>query len=66
MKTLTLGNGLHIVLDKFENLRIDRTKNSSVCSNCEQRFICGGDSTHTWNFDKAQPNYCITKMFNKT
>lgn len=52
--------------NKFENLRIDRTKNSSVCSNCEQRFICGGDSTHTWNFDKAQPNYCITKMFNKT
>ena len=48
--------------NKFENLRIDRTEKSKTCFSCEHRHICGGDSTHTWNFDLNEPNYCIHKM----
>lgn len=48
--------------NKFENLRIDRTEKSKTCFSCEHRHVCEGDSTHTWNFDLNEPNYCIHKM----
>ncbi|HAB93862.1 MAG TPA: hypothetical protein DCF49_03705 [Lachnospiraceae bacterium] len=43
----------------FLAFRRDRTGSSSKCANCPERFICGGDSTHTWNFDNNEPLLCI-------
>lgn len=42
----------------FEAFRCDRTADSPVCSSCSERYICGGDSTHTWDFDHRRPLLC--------
>ncbi len=55
-------NFVEIWEKKFENFRVDRTKNSKTCSECKYRKQCCGDSTHTWNFDSNEPNYCVMKM----
>ena len=44
---------------KFDDFRIDRTLLSDKCSKCPERIFCGGDSTHTWDFDKNAPMMCI-------
>jgi radical SAM protein with 4Fe4S-binding SPASM domain len=44
-------NGFHV-------FRRDRTAGCSDCINCSERFICGGDSTHTWDFDADKPLLC--------
>lgn len=51
--------------NKYDVFRYDRTEESSICSRCKHRNICMGDSAHTWNFDKNEPSYCITKMMTK-
>ena len=42
----------------FEAFRRDRTADSVTCMKCPDRFICGGDSTHTWDFENKQPLLC--------
>ena len=49
--------------NKFDFFRKDRTCNSKVCSSCKDKKLCGGDSTHTWNYDLQEPNYCIKRIF---
>lgn len=49
---------LEVWQDRFEAFRGDRTKYSSKCAGCPERFICGGDSTHTWDFGKNEPLLC--------
>ena len=44
--------------NRFEAFRGDRTAGCSKCAACPERFICGGDSTHTWDFDKNEPLLC--------
>lgn len=51
--------------NKFIPFRSDRTQKSRICASCKDRKICGGDSTHTWNFDLNEPNYCVRKMLEK-
>ena len=45
-------------LEGFEAFRRDRTAGSAKCSACPERYLCGGDSTHTWDFDKHEPRLC--------
>ncbi|MCR5794931.1 MAG: radical SAM protein [Solobacterium sp.] len=42
----------------FRAFRRDRTADCSRCLNCSERFLCGGDSTHTWDFEKKEPLLC--------
>ena len=45
--------------ERFQIFRSDRTKDSSKCLECSERYICGGDSTHTWDFVKKEPLLCM-------
>ena len=42
----------------FHVFRRDRTIDCSRCENCSERFLCGGDSTHTWDYEKEEPLFC--------
>ena len=42
----------------FKIFRQDRTEQSSRCRNCSERFLCAGDSTHTWDYVKNEPLFC--------
>lgn len=42
----------------FRVFRRDRTIDCPKCVNCPERFRCGGDSTHTWDFGKNEPLFC--------
>ena len=44
--------------DRFKEFRRDRTEDCCMCLECTERYICGGDSTHTWDFDKNRPLLC--------
>ena len=35
------------------------------CKRCKHWNYCVGDSMHTWNFDKGEPNICLKDMFDK-
>ena len=56
---------MDIWLHRFQAFRRDRTQASTTCSTCPDRYICGGDSTHTWNFDQNEPLLCGLHMMNK-
>ena len=43
----------------FRVFRQDRAKLSRTCSGCEYAAVCMGDSAHTWNYDTAEPYYCM-------
>ena len=49
--------------NRFQFFRCDRTKGSLICSTCGLREVCGGDSLHTWDFDKKEPRMCIMRPF---
>lgn len=49
--------------NRFRPFRTDRTARSAVCRACEHREICMGDSAHTWNYDRDEPNYCVVKLW---
>ena len=55
-------NFMDVWLDRFEVFRGDRTAASSKCIECPERFICGGDSTHTWDFGKNEPLLCMKEL----
>ena len=42
----------------FQAFRRDRTADCEKCRDCSERFLCGGDSTHTWDFDRKEPKLC--------
>ena len=42
----------------FREFRRDRTEDCSGCRECTERYVCGGDSTHTWNFETNEPLMC--------
>ena len=46
---------------RFLAFRSDRTLNSATCCNCEDRWICGGDSAHTWDWKTNNPLLCWKK-----
>ena len=44
--------------NKFQVFRNDRTVTSTKCLSCSERFVCNGDSAHTWDYEKNQPLLC--------
>ena len=44
--------------NRFRFFRQDRTQYCAKCMECPDREICGGDSTHTWDFDRNEPMLC--------
>ena len=51
-------NFMDVWKNKFEVFRRDRTTDCNKCLNCSERFICGADSAHTWNYEKNEPLLC--------
>ena len=50
---------------KFEVFRRDRTALNATCCACPDRLYCAGDSAHTWDFGKNEPNLCIKKILDR-
>lgn len=44
--------------DGFQLFRRDRTADCSQCVECPERYICGGDSAHTWDYAENKPLLC--------
>ena len=44
--------------NRFQPFRRDRTADCSKCMECTERILCGGDSTHTWDFEQKKPLLC--------
>lgn len=51
--------------DRFEVFRQDRTAYSAVCADCPDRRYCGGDSMHTWDFDRNAPRLCVKNFLDR-
>lgn len=53
-------------VDVWENgflpFRQDRTMKSVSCRACIYKDVCMGDSAHTWDYDRNEPNYCAARM----
>lgn len=47
--------------NRFEIYRNDYRK-TGKCAKCKNYRFCAGDSFHTWNFDKMEPNICMYEM----
>lgn len=55
---INTDNFLDVWKNKFEIFRRDRTSDCAECISCPERFICGGDSAHTWDYDNNKPLLC--------
>lgn len=51
-------NFMEVWKNRFQVFRRDRTADSARCSACPERFICGGDSAHTWDYGQKEPLWC--------
>ncbi len=49
---------MDVWLNRFLVFRRDRTGDCAQCIECPERFVCGGDSTHTWDFKRNRPLLC--------
>ena len=45
-------------LHGFRQFRRDRYADSEYCLNCEYRYLCSGDSAHTWDHREKKPRLC--------
>lgn len=45
--------------NRFHEYRRDRTSSCEMCRNCPESFLCGGDSFHTWDFERNRPGICL-------
>ena len=48
--------------NKYGQFRKNRALESEMCKKCKYAKMCRGDSAHTWDYDKNEPNYCIMKL----
>ena len=53
---------MDVWLNRFHAFRRDRTADCSKCMECPERFLCEGDSTHTWDFGRNEPLLCFKDM----
>lgn len=53
---------MDVWLNRFSVFREDRTGKSAACSVCPDRQICGGDSAHTWDYERSEPLLCAKKI----
>ena len=49
----------------FKEFRAERSLLCEKCSRCGEREFCAGDSTHTWDFDKNEPMFCVMSAMRK-
>ncbi len=49
---------MEVWMNRFEAFRRDRTAECASCLDCTERYICGGDSAHTWDHDREEPLLC--------
>lgn len=49
-------------LNGFDIFRKDKSLDSKVCRDCEERENCQGGGYHTWDFDKHIPRICMLDM----
>ncbi len=50
---------LDVWYNQFEQYRQDRSELCAECRTCQEKEYCGGDSMHTWDFDKGEPKLCL-------
>ena len=50
---------MDVWLHRFQAFRRDRTADCSRCTGCPERFICGGDAAHTWDYEHDRPLLCF-------
>ncbi len=43
---------------RFQAFRRDRTADCDLCMECPERYVCGGDSAHTWDYEHGKPLLC--------
>ena len=53
---------MDVWLNRFHVFRRDRTEDCIKCMECPERYICGGDSTHTWDFGRQEPLLCYREF----
>lgn len=47
--------------ERFQAFRRDRTEDSALCRACRLRSVCGGDSMHSWDFERKEPRLCLMR-----
>jgi radical SAM protein with 4Fe4S-binding SPASM domain len=52
-------NFMDVWKNRFQVFRRDRTSDCGKCMECSERFICGGDSAHTWDYEHDRPLLCF-------
>ena len=62
---ISKDNFWNVWRNEFSVYRMDRTLESPTCMNCADRIICGGDSTHTWNWTKKKPMLCMMQQLSE-
>lgn len=45
--------------NKFKEFRRDLCEENEKCAACNERQYCHGDSFHSWDFDKHEPQLCF-------
>jgi len=55
-------NFVDVWLNRFKIYRKDRSLECDMCSNCDDRSFCSGDSAHTWNYNKNKPMLCVKQL----
>lgn len=55
-------NFVDVWKNRFGFFRRNKAELSAKCSRCSEKNLCMGDSTHTWNFETNEPNYCVYQM----
>jgi len=51
--------------NKFKCFRTEMRTSCADCLKCEHWKYCGGDSFHTWDFDRNKPNICLKEIFDE-
>ena len=59
---ISRDNFMEVWRNGFQVFRGDRTADCEKCINCSERFICGGDSAHTWDYENHQPLLCMKEI----
>ncbi len=47
---------------RFQVFRRDRTVDCDKCMECSERYLCGGDSAHTWDYEHKKPLLCYRDL----
>lgn len=45
--------------NKFQIFRKNLCNENEKCASCPERIFCNGDSYHSWDFDKHEPQLCF-------